>query len=96
MNLCLRFVTSTVMGLDLAVLMTAALMCLPVVSADEGEGEGGGGTTTIVDCSVDCHCNGGTNGEGCFVISDPGCRFRCVCIQASGDRTCISGPPSNP
>lgn len=97
MNLCLRFVTSTVMGLNLSAVVLAAILALPAAYADEDPiDEGGGDDSSTVNCSVDCHCDGGTNGEGCLVISDAGCRFRCVCIQATGDKTCISGDPNNP
>ncbi|ODA36812.1 hypothetical protein [Planctopirus hydrillae] len=49
MNLCLRFVTSTVMGLNLAAILLAAILALPAAYADElpPEDEGGGGMMVI-------------------------------------------------
>lgn len=90
MNLCLRFVTSTMMGLDLAVLMTAALLCLPVVSADEGEGEGGGGTTTLFDCTLRCDCINVTGNESCRVTTEPKCGTECFCTGAGQNRRCYN------
>ncbi|QDV28342.1 hypothetical protein Spb1_02050 [Planctopirus ephydatiae] len=93
MNLCLRFVTSTMMGLDLAVLMTAALLCLPVASADEGEG--GGGTSTTVECTRDCDCDLlplTREGEACNSFGPAFCldKGQCFCIRNGGGLMCIN------
>jgi hypothetical protein len=87
MNLCLRFVTSTVMGLDLAAILLAAILALPAAYADEDpiDEEGGdeGGTIGLVpECTRNCDCVTlpNENGEPCNSFGPGYCLTQCFCV----------------
>lgn len=93
MNLCLRFVTSTVMGLNLAAILLAAILALPAAYGDEDPiDEGGGDDSSTVNCAVDCHCGiGSTPNEGCLVLTASSCRTMCVCFGLHPEnRICVT------
>ncbi len=87
MNLCLRFVTSTVMGLNLAAILLAAILALPAAYADEDpidEGGGDDGTTIdlVPDCTSNCNCSlpSTDQGDACAPPGPAYCTNKAVCF----------------